>query len=106
MPGMLHGEAVAAGMLCEAQISAELTGLPDDDLRAVCQAIKKYFKLKPVNEKHFDDLLGLMDHDKKKTGNLLNFTLLKKIGEPLVNCIVYRNVVLRSLKHYNQNCQQ
>jgi 3-dehydroquinate synthase len=106
MPGMLHGEAVATGMLCEAHISAELKGLPDDDYKSLEHVVRKYFKLKLVHEKHFDDLFRLMDHDKKKTGNLLNFTLLQKVGEPLINCIVNKSVVLRSLKHYNQNCQQ
>jgi len=106
MPGILHGEAVVAGMLCELHISAELKGLPEEDFKAADQVIRKYFKLKPVQEKHFDDLFRLIDHDKKKTGNLLNFTLLQRIGEPLVNCIVNKSVVLRSLKLYNQNCQQ
>ncbi|NTV83800.1 MAG: 3-dehydroquinate synthase, partial [Bacteroidales bacterium] len=40
MPVMLHGEAVAAGMICEAYLSTEIAGLAGDELSEISTVIQ------------------------------------------------------------------
>lgn len=106
LPGLLHGEAVAAGLVCESAISAEIAGLSPDELDEISSIIKTCFILKPVRVNDFDEILKLMEHDKKRTVKHLNFSLLESFGKHRINCIVEKENILRSLKYLNQILQK
>ena len=100
--GMLHGDAVAAGMICEAFISSEIKGLSEIERNEMVSLITKYFEMKPLDEKYFDILLELMRHDKKRNSGSFNFTLLESPGIPCLNCSVGPESIIRALRSYNQ----
>jgi 3-dehydroquinate synthase len=81
----LHGEAVAAGMVCAARLSERLGHLTTDDVRRVI-AILQRAKL-PVTppELASDRYLALMGHDKKVEGGRIRYVLLSKIGAAFVS---------------------
>jgi 3-dehydroquinate synthase len=99
--GLLHGEAVAAGMICEAYISCETTGMIKEELEDLTAVICNYFDLKPFDNKDFDRIIRLMDHDKKRSGAGIGFSLLESLGKPVTGISAGREIIIRSLEYFN-----
>ena len=79
---VLHGYAVAWGMVCELYLSHLKTGFPQDKLRQTLQFIKENYGRLPFTCKDYECLYELMKHDKKNAAaGVINFTLLSEIGE-------------------------
>ena len=77
---LLHGEALAMGMICEAYLSHKLNGLSQEELGEICQTIKAFFPLSNLPADSYPQLLGFMQNDKKNEGGKIGFALLSKIG--------------------------
>lgn len=91
-----HGEAVAAGMLCEAKIS-ELEGmLSAEGLDEITAAIQKHFPKLPVDSLKTDEIFHLMANDKKNLSqNHISFSLIDKIG----HCTYDINASFSAISH-------
>lgn len=78
--GMLHGEAVAVGMLCASRL-AQLLGRIDPELterqRRLLSALGLPTEVPPCN---LDELLRMMRHDKKAAHGQLRFVLPSRLG--------------------------
>jgi 3-dehydroquinate synthase len=98
---LLHGEAIAIGMLLEAYISNQSTGLPTEELTLIEEGILKTFAKVEINENAQKIILNLLKHDKKNSHGKVKFVLLEAIGKPKVNCEVDNSLVLDAFKHYN-----
>jgi len=94
-----HGEAVALGMLAEAYLSVKILNLDPSELEQIEQLIRRHYSFTPIQEEHLKEIATLVMHDKKKEGNHLNFSLLKKIGQAEINIQVTRNEILNALKY-------
>ncbi|MCD8281671.1 MAG: 3-dehydroquinate synthase [Prevotella sp.] len=82
---ILHGYAVAYGMIAELYLSRELTGFPVGKMRQVVAFIHEYYGTLPITCNDYDELLELMTHDKKNTAGQINFTLLDSVGGIRIN---------------------
>ncbi len=82
---VLHGEAIAWGILAEAHLSWQKGLLSYQDLEEINDVIRAYFCSLPMFYIDENNLVKLIKNDKKRIGNNLNITLLKAIGEALVN---------------------
>ncbi|MCC8144081.1 MAG: 3-dehydroquinate synthase [Tannerellaceae bacterium] len=100
---LLHGHAVAAGLVSELYLSHKRCGFPMDQLRQVVQYIKEYYPAFVFDCKDYEDLYELMTHDKKNEGGIINFTLLAKVGEVHINQEVSKELILESLDFYREN---
>jgi 3-dehydroquinate synthase len=80
--GWLHGEAVAAGMVCAARL-AERRGLVGPDLTDRQRRLLEAFSLpiRPKPEWPADALLAAMRRDKKAAAGRLRFVLPIRLGE-------------------------
>ena len=80
--GWLHGEAVAAGMVCAARL-AERHGLIGPDLGQRQLRLLEAFDLptRPKPGWATDDLIAVMRRDKKSSGGQLRFILPTRLGE-------------------------
>ncbi len=81
-----HGSAVSIGMAAACKISEEINNFSHTESESVTALLKKYHlpvELKFDKEKIWDVLLM----DKKKSGDTMNFILLKKIGNGVVKSI-------------------
>ena len=78
----LHGEAVAAGMVCASRLAAKL-GLIDDELTRRQQAILTALSLPvaPKAEWPADEMIAVMRRDKKADAGRMRFILPKSLGE-------------------------
>ena len=99
---LLHGEAIAAGMICEAWLSVENSGLSEAALEEIVDYVLKIYGKADLKEKDFPDLLALMKNDKKNEGSAINFTLLLQPGEASINHVCIEESIFKSLKYYSK----
>ena len=97
---LLHGEAVAAGMVMETYISNELCGFPQEKLEEISRAIIRLYGKIELQEKEFEEIKNLMKFDKKNEKGNINFVLLKDIGRPVMDCQVPDEVLNNSCSYY------
>ena len=82
---VLHGYAVAWGLVCELIMSQQQTGLNSEILYKVANFVKENYGPIMFTCDDYDDLFELMKHDKKNHGETINFTLMKHIGDVALN---------------------
>lgn len=100
---LIHGEAVAIGILCEAQICVSLGLIPQNEFTNILLLINSVFKNLPhLKPSEIGTIIKLIDQDKKKQNSKNNFSLLKYIGSCTVNNQVEISVVKNCLKYYSE----
>lgn len=85
---VLHGYAVAHGLIPELYLSATRTGMPADKMRQTVAYIKEYYGTPAITCDDYPELIRLMHHDKKTIGSGINVTLLGGIGDIHINQIL------------------
>ncbi len=96
---ILHGEAVAAGMLMEAAVAHSLKRISVKELKEITDYIQSIYKKIKIPKETESQLLKYILHDKKNEGDDLCFSLPKKIG----NYELYRGVSIDAIKHAISN---
>ena len=97
---LLHGEAIAVGMVCEAYLSNNICKLSDDELSEITQFIISKYKTVRIEEMDMHRLIELMKHDKKNDKGDINFSLLSAIGKCEINKTAKPDLIKQSLKYY------
>lgn len=97
---MLHGYAVAFGMVCELYLSHIRLGFPMPLVMEIANQLEAIFGHFDFTKDHFDELYQLMTHDKKNESNQINFTLLEEIGKIQINCRASKVEVFDALHFY------
>ena len=82
---VLHGYAVAWGLVCELIMSNQMTGFSSEILYKVSDYVKENYGQIYFNCDDYEDLFDLMKHDKKNQGGTINFTLMNGIGDIALN---------------------
>lgn len=82
---LLHGYAVAFGLVCEIYLSQKKLGFPAPVLTQLVQLIKENYGIVNYSCKNYDTLYELMTHDKKNDRSGINFTLMAGIGNIRIN---------------------
>ncbi len=102
---LLHGDAVAAGMICSTILSEHILQLNTDISRIIQSFIIKTFP--PVLYKIEDIplLIGYIRHDKKNKGKSNNFSLIKDIGMSVPNTEVKADQLEEVLQLYQEMTQ-
>lgn len=94
---ILHGYAVAWGIIGELYLSFMKCNFPKEHLQQTVQFIRQYYGDAPIDCKQYEHLYQLMLHDKKNTGNNINFTLLGNIGDIRINQQATKNEIFEML---------
>ncbi len=98
---VLHGEAVAAGMICESFISSSLFRWKPNILEPLCSFLKNFTGNVEINPENYEEILQIGEMDKKKRKQTLMFSLLESPGKPRINQTVPVDIILKSLEYYN-----
>ena len=93
---LLHGEAVALGLVAELYLSVKEKGFPEEIYREVRNFVKQHYPPYPLMN-HVDTLYELMLHDKKNERWGVNFTLLSGIGEFSLDNYCSKDLVVEAL---------
>jgi len=100
---LLHGEAVAVGMVCEAYISSKISGLSSSDLEEITQFLLRIYGKYPLKRADYPAMIQLMRKDKKNVKDEINFTLLTTPGTCLINQTCSVELIEESLDYYNNS---
>ena len=99
---ILHGYAVAYGLVCELYLSVIKTGFPTDRMRQTVRFIHEHYGRLPITCDDYPVLLQLMTHDKKNIANEINFTLLGDVGDICINQTATRQEIEEALDFYRE----
>lgn len=99
-PTLLHGEAIAVGMVLATFISMELQGFPQEKLKSITSKILDLFEKVQFEKEDIEKIIELMKFDKKNSHGKINFVLLKDIGSPIIDCLVSNEVIYRAFNFY------
>ncbi len=99
---ILHGYAVAYGIICELYLSVVKSGFPIDKMRQTVQFVREYYGSFNITCDDYDALIDLMRRDKKNIGNTINFTLLDAIGGIRINQVATDEEIKESLDFFRE----
>jgi len=95
---LLHGEAVALGMIAELRISEQCSGLDPVKSREIIQNLRDLY---PIPEALLNadrmEILRLMKFDKKNRNGKINFTLISSIGAGKIDQYCPDSMILEAL---------
>ena len=97
---LLHGEAIAAGMICEAHISLQRGYITTEQLDEITQGFLTIYNdidLDLLNRA--DEIITVLSSDKKNRGGKLLFSLLDHIGSGNYNIDVSHEEIKASLAY-------
>jgi 3-dehydroquinate synthase len=98
---LLHGIAVASGILAELILADQLQILTDSTVIAkYLDWLKKHFTLFQFNENELDSLLQFMQSDKKNKQGNVTFSLIRKAGQIALNMQAENQSIEKALRIY------
>ena len=97
---LLHGEAIAIGMICEGYLSHLITGLNLSEVDQIKSHLLAIYNKQDIEDVDINDLFSYMQNDKKNVGGQISFSLLDKIGSCLWDQSCDRDMILQSLTYY------
>jgi len=98
---LLHGEAIAIGMICETFLSHRMLGLSKTALESVSRYLLSVYDPYPLQKKNYPAYFQLMKNDKKNEDGKINFSLINPLGEAVVNQTCGKELIEESLDYYN-----
>ncbi len=99
---ILHGYAVAFGIIPELYLACTKTGFPQDVMRQMVYYIKEVYGNLPITCDDYPELLELMTHDKKNVAGVINFTLLGGVGDIRINQTATKEEILEALDFFRE----
>jgi len=99
---LLHGNAIAMGMICESYLSSLACGLKENDRDRIINWILGNFEFYPVLSESFQKIMEILQQDKKRTGENLNFTLLSQPGKAVTGQHCDQKMVLEAFSLYQK----
>ena len=82
---LLHGEAIAAGMICEAWLSFRAGYLDQQELETIAAYLIQVYQPQLLHGSNYPAYLQLMRNDKKNEADEINFTFIGPPGTAHVN---------------------
>jgi len=99
---LLHGEAVAIGIVCESYLSTKVCKIKEKELKEITRFILSNFASVKIEKKQYSRIIELMTHDKKNTKGVINFSLLSAIGKCEINKTATADLIKESLNYYSE----
>lgn len=99
---VLHGYAVAWGLVCELYLSQVVTGFPNEEMKRAILFIKKIYGSFYFDCKVYDQLYELMKHDKKNQSDTINFTLLAGLGDICIDQTASKELIFEMFDFYRE----
>lgn len=97
---VLHGEAVAMGMISEAHLACLEGLISEEDSQIIIENIQRYYPYMDISDFTDEDITALLLNDKKNTDSKINFSLLTGIGSCTYDHQCSQKNILKSLHFY------
>ena len=99
---LLHGEAIVAGMILESFLSHKLLGLGTFQLEDIKNTLNKRYEKIDFSEDDIQDIIDLLKFDKKNTHGNINFVLIQRIGEAVIDNRVPKELFHEAFAYYKE----
>ena len=99
---ILHGYAVAYGLVSELYMSARKTAFPTDRMHQTVRFIRENYGTINITCDDYPTLIELMHHDKKNTSGIINFTLLGNVGDIRINQTANEEEIKEALDFFRE----
>jgi 3-dehydroquinate synthase len=103
---LLHGEAIAIGIILESHISFQKSLLDFNSFSTIEKTILNIFDLIHLTEEDVESIIQLIFHDKKSESGQIKWTLLEAIGQCVINQTVTNNEIQLAFKNYIDQSQK
>jgi len=97
---ILHGEAIAVGLIAEAYIAQTRSMLSEEELHKICSFLVQVYGKVSIQESDLDEISRLILQDKKNKENKILCVLLDGIGRSRWDCEINLDEVKNSLSFY------
>lgn len=97
---LLHGEAIVAGMILESYLSHKLLGLGTNQLEDIKSTLQKRYQKIDFSKEDIQEILSLLIFDKKNTHGNINFVLIQRIGEAVIDNRVPKELFAEAFAYY------
>ena len=99
---ILHGEAVAMGMICETYLSYLEQLISEEVAVHIIQHLQRFFPHLPITSFTNEEIISLMLQDKKNHHGKINFSLLTHIGQANYDYQVSLENLILTLEFYRE----
>ena len=95
-----HGHSIAVGMIIESYISNAILSFDLNEVNKIKFIFNNVFSKVVFKKKDINEIIDLLDHDKKNFDGRINFVLLKEIGKPKVDIQVPSKTIKKGFEFY------
>lgn len=99
---ILHGEAVAMGMIAEAHLAYLENLISEEESKIIIENIQRYYPYLDISDFKDEDITALLLNDKKNTDRKINFSLLSGIGSCLYDHQCTQENILEAISFYRK----
>ncbi len=97
---LLHGEAIAVGMIAETYLSVQRGLLPEKDLHTIEEFIYAVYGKVNITQEEMETIAPLALQDKKNQKGKIRCVLLQSVGQPVIDQEISLKDLKESLQFY------
>ena len=97
---LLHGEAIAVGMILESFLSKEKGLLSNNEYQEIKYIINDVFERVSFSNEAIQKIIELLDYDKKNEFGTIQFVLLEGIGKSIINQTIDNSLIYKAFDDY------
>ncbi len=98
---LLHGEAIAVGMILEAYLSHKQLNLSKEELLTITNHIQRLYDLPVIDPADYQAIMNLTKQDKKNEHGSVRYVGLEQIGKAVYNVPLEAKDILEAFSYYN-----
>ena len=98
---LLHGEAIAIGLILESFLSHHTVSLSEDALYDISNVLISTYGKTSLPKAAQNEIVKLLIHDKKNSHGKIQFVLLQDIGQPILDQTVSDPLIYKAFDYYN-----
>ncbi len=98
---LLHGEAIAIGMILESYVSVQKGLLNQESLDHIATVLTDMYDPSTFSKEEIDRIIENLKYDKKNSNGQVLFVLLENIGTPVLNQKVANELILDAFAYYH-----
>jgi 3-dehydroquinate synthase len=103
---LLHGEAIAVGMICESWLSTKKTGLPEKELDFISNYLMEIYNPARIPTQDIEGILTLAVQDKKNKKGIIKCAMLQQTGQCTYDITVTSAEIREAIHYYNDHWGQ
>jgi len=100
---LLHGEAVAIGMILEGYLSHYKLGLEIGTVHEIARLMFRHYPKYELDSGCQDDLWRFMAYDKKNIKDKVMAALIESVGRPVLDVELHKEDLLLAIDYYNSH---